>query len=50
MQLLRPIVLHLGVNIHCYSAVLMPRQVLYRLGVHHSVNQVGDVGVPKLMG
>lgn len=44
------IILHLGVNVHRYFAVLMACQILNRFRVNGSVNEVGDIGMPELMG
>ena len=46
---MRFIILHLGVNVHRYFAVLMACQILYCFGVNRSVNEVGDICVPQLM-
>ena len=43
------IILHLGVNVHRYFAVLMACQILNRFRVNGSVNEVGDICVPQLV-
>ena len=43
---MRFIILHLGVNVHRYFAVLMACQILNRFRVNGSVNEVSDICVP----
>lgn len=43
------IILHLGVNIHRYFAVLMACQILNCFRVNGSLNEVSDICVPQLM-
>ena len=48
-QLLWLIILHLCVDVHSCFAVFMPCKVLDSLGVNPGIQQVGDIGMPKLV-
>ena len=43
------IILHLSVDVHSCFAVFMPCKVLDSLGVNPGIQQVGDIGMPKLV-
>ena len=48
-QLLRFIILHLGVNVHSCLAVFMSRKILNRLWINSRIEKIGDVSVPQLV-
>ena len=48
-KLFRPIVLYLGIDVHRCFAVLMTCQILDRLWINSRIDQVGNIGVTKLM-
>lgn len=48
-QFLRLIIFHFRINIHSHLTVFMTRQILYRFGIYRSINQIGDIGMAKLM-
>ncbi len=47
--MLKLIILHLCVNVHCHLAVLMPCKMLDRFGIHSGMDQVGNIRVAKQM-
>ena len=48
-QLLRFIILHLGVDVHSCLAVFMSCKILNRLWINSRIEKIGDVSVPQLV-
>lgn len=43
------IILHFGVNVHRYFAVLMTCQILHCFRINRGINKIGDICVPQLV-
>lgn len=48
-NIFRTVIFCLGIDIHSDFAVFMAGKVLNCLGIYRRINQICDVGMPKLM-